>query len=158
LPPPIEAHLPPLSTGGRKSGRVVFLFASHSQTGENERPLFTFLVLEEEGVMSSTQALGSRDFSRMLAEGRAEALDGTRQGTGKALGALLMDCQRYLLLVANHNLDPNLRANVNPSDLVQNTFLEAKRDFGQFEGEREDELLAWLACILRHKIANATRD
>jgi RNA polymerase sigma-70 factor (ECF subfamily) len=94
----------------------------------------------------------------MLAEARAEARDGQRPGRGKALGDLLMDCQRYLLLVANHGLDADVRGEVNPSDLVQNTFLEAKRDFAQFHGDREDELLAWLACILRHKIANATRD
>jgi RNA polymerase sigma-70 factor (ECF subfamily) len=57
--------------------------------------------------------------------------------------------------MANQDTDPALRAKVAPSDLVQETFLEAQRDFSRFHGETEEELLAWLRCILRNNLANA---
>jgi RNA polymerase sigma-70 factor (ECF subfamily) len=46
-----------------------------------------------------------------------------------------------------------LQGRVNPSDLVQETFLEAYRDFGHFRGRTEAEWLAWLRRILVHNLA-----
>jgi RNA polymerase sigma-70 factor (ECF subfamily) len=40
---------------------------------------------------------------------------------------------------------------------VQDTFLEAVRDFPRFEGTTEQELLSWLRCILRNNVANVHR-
>jgi RNA polymerase sigma-70 factor, ECF subfamily len=40
---------------------------------------------------------------------------------------------------------------------VQETFLEAQRDFRQFQGGRAEEWLAWLCQILLHNLANAAR-
>jgi RNA polymerase sigma-70 factor (ECF subfamily) len=57
-------------------------------------------------------------------------------------------CRPYLLLVANEQVAPDLQAKVGGSDLVQQTFLEAQRDFGQFRGNSEADLLAWLRQIL----------
>jgi RNA polymerase sigma-70 factor (ECF subfamily) len=68
-----------------------------------------------------------------------------------------MGCWQYLLLVANRELDADLRGKVNPSDVVQDTFLEAQRDFTKFQGHREDELLAWLGRILTNNLANVSR-
>jgi RNA polymerase sigma-70 factor (ECF subfamily) len=68
-----------------------------------------------------------------------------------------MQCRNYLLLVANQNLDHDLRAKVSPSDVVQETFLEAQRDFAQFHGNREEELLAWLRRIFTNNLANTAR-
>jgi RNA polymerase sigma-70 factor (ECF subfamily) len=48
-----------------------------------------------------------------------------RQGSREALGRLLEGCRHYLLLMANQDTGPDLRAKVAPSDLVQETFLEA---------------------------------
>jgi RNA polymerase sigma-70 factor (ECF subfamily) len=98
--------------------------------------------------MSSHPVPAAAEFPRMLAEARG--------GGNNALGGLLMQCRNYLLLVANEKLE-DLRARVNPSDLVQETFLEAQRDFAQFKGQREEELLAWLGRILANNIANARR-
>jgi RNA polymerase sigma-70 factor (ECF subfamily) len=61
--------------------------------------------------------------------------------------------RNYLHLVARTQIDLHLRAQVNPSDLVQEAFLEAYRDFGQFRGQTEAELLAWLRRILVHNLA-----
>jgi RNA polymerase sigma-70 factor, ECF subfamily len=66
-------------------------------------------------------------------------------------------CRQYLLAVANEELEADLQAKVGASDLVQDTLLEAHRDFGQFRGRSEAEVLAWLRQILLHNVANASR-
>jgi RNA polymerase sigma-70 factor (ECF subfamily) len=78
-------------------------------------------------------------------------------GSAEALGRLLELCRPYLTLVADQHLSPNLRAKVNPSDLVQDTCLEAHRDFARFTGTTEDDLLAWLRRILLNNLANVRR-
>lgn len=78
-------------------------------------------------------------------------------GSSVAFGRLLEGCRKYLLLVANASLDSDLRPKGGASDLVQDTFIEAQRDFVRFEGTSEKELLAWLKGILVHRIANHTR-
>src|SRR5207244_6997370 len=54
-------------------------------------------------------------------------------------------------------IDRRLQGKVAPSDLVQETFLEAHRDFGQFRGGTEKELMAWLRQILVTNFANLVR-
>jgi RNA polymerase sigma-70 factor (ECF subfamily) len=80
-----------------------------------------------------------------------------RNGSREALGQLLEACRQYLLLVANQELPANLRAKVGASDLVQDTCAEAQRDFGQFQGLSEPDLVAWLRRILRNNVANVSR-
>lgn len=80
-----------------------------------------------------------------------------REESAQALGQALEECRQYLLLVANQNLDPELRGKVGASDVVQDTFLEAQRDFGRFAGGSEEELLAWLRRILLNNMANVVR-
>src|SRR5262245_35621598 len=87
----------------------------------------------------------------------ASLLSAARSGSREALGELLEGCRGYLLMVARDKLDADLRAKEGPSDLVQETFLEAKRDFGQFQGASEAELLAWLRRVLLNNVANFTR-
>src|SRR5215831_5082709 len=84
-------------------------------------------------------------------------LDAARAGSREALGRLLESCRGYLLIVANGELDADLQAKEGASDRVQGTFLEAQRDFGQFQGTNEAELLAWLRRLLLNNIANFTR-
>jgi RNA polymerase sigma-70 factor (ECF subfamily) len=76
----------------------------------------------------------------------------SRQGKGEGLGALLELYRNYLGLVARTQIDVHLRAQVNPSDVVQETFLEAYRDFHQFQGTTEREFLAWVRRILLHNL------
>jgi RNA polymerase sigma-70 factor (ECF subfamily) len=80
-----------------------------------------------------------------------------RGGSPEALGRALNACRRYLLLVAEKELDPGLKPKGSASDLVQETFLEAQRDFGRFHGTTEAELLAWLRRLLLNNLANFTR-
>jgi RNA polymerase sigma-70 factor (ECF subfamily) len=78
-------------------------------------------------------------------------------GDGEALGRLLGLFRAYLILVARSVVGLDLRTRVDPSDLVQETLLEAHRDFAQFEGRAETELLAWLRKILVRNLADQAR-
>jgi RNA polymerase sigma-70 factor (ECF subfamily) len=77
-----------------------------------------------------------------------------RAGDREALGKLLDRFRSYLRLLARHQLKQRLREKLDASDLIQETFLEAQRDFGQFRGVSEAELAAWLRQILAHNLAN----
>ena len=63
----------------------------------------------------------------------------------------------YLLMVAERELDPMLRAKGGASDIVQQTFMEAQRDFRQFHGTSGPELRAWLRRLLLNNLANFRR-
>lgn len=76
-----------------------------------------------------------------------------RQASGEHLGTLLELYRNYLHLLARTQIDLHMQGRVDPSDLVQETLLEAYRDFGQFRGGTEAELLAWLRRILVHNLA-----
>ncbi len=83
----------------------------------------------------------------------AELIERARQGEGGVLGTLLETYRNYLTLLARTQLGRGLQARASPSDVVQETFLEAHRDFGKFRGESQGELLAWMRTILLHNIA-----
>jgi RNA polymerase sigma-70 factor (ECF subfamily) len=87
----------------------------------------------------------------------ADLVQAARAGSHEALGRLLEDYRDYLLTIAHAELDSDLRAKAGPSDLVQETFLEAQRDFAQFQGETPEEVLRWLREILRNTLADFVR-
>jgi RNA polymerase sigma-70 factor (ECF subfamily) len=87
----------------------------------------------------------------------AEWLRAAHTGAGEELGRALDAYRNYLLGVAAQMLDPALRAKAGASDLVQETFLEAQRDFAQFQGATEAELRAWLRRLLLNNLANFRR-
>jgi RNA polymerase sigma-70 factor, ECF subfamily len=80
-----------------------------------------------------------------------------RAGSSEALGRLFDGCRRYLLQVAGADLDPRLQAKGGASDIVQETFLEAQRDFSAFTGDSEQELLAWLRHHLQYRLGKFGR-
>ncbi len=79
-------------------------------------------------------------------------LSAARGGEREALGVLLEVYRNYLRLLARAQIDLHLQAKMNPSDIVQETFLEAFRDFGQFCGQTEAEFVAWLRQILANNL------
>jgi RNA polymerase sigma-70 factor (ECF subfamily) len=84
-------------------------------------------------------------------------LPAARAGSPEALGQALEACRNYLLLIADQELDQDVRAKGGASDLVQETFLEAQRDFAAFHGDSPAELRAWLRRLLLNNLANFTR-
>jgi len=77
-----------------------------------------------------------------------------KAGDEEALGRLMDLFRGYLLTVAAGELSNQARAKVGPSDVVQDTFLEAYRVFVNFQGEGVEEFRAWLRAILRHKVTD----
>ncbi len=75
-----------------------------------------------------------------------------KTGSLDDLGRLLQLYRNYLKLLASTQMDQKLQARFSPSDVVQETFFEAHRDFRQFRGQTEPELLAWLRQILVHNL------
>jgi RNA polymerase sigma-70 factor (ECF subfamily) len=62
----------------------------------------------------------------------------------------------YLRVVAGVRLDDRLRARCSPSDVVQDTLLDAYRDFPRFRGRTKAEFLGWLRQILANNILRMT--
>jgi RNA polymerase sigma-70 factor, ECF subfamily len=77
-----------------------------------------------------------------------------RAGDKPALGQLLELYRNYLRLMARSLIRPPLHVQLDASDLVQETFLKAHREFAQFAGSGERELAAWLRQILVRTLAN----
>jgi RNA polymerase sigma-70 factor (ECF subfamily) len=77
-----------------------------------------------------------------------------RAGDDSALGQLLQGFRNYLTMLARLQIGRRLQGKVDADDLVQETFLEAHRDFGQFRGTTESQLTAWLRQILASNLAN----
>jgi RNA polymerase sigma-70 factor (ECF subfamily) len=87
----------------------------------------------------------------------AELLRAARAGDQAAFGTLLRLYERYLALLARLRIGRELQGKADPADVVQETFLEAHRNFGAFRGETEPELLAWLRQILATRLADLVR-
>jgi RNA polymerase sigma-70 factor (ECF subfamily) len=87
----------------------------------------------------------------------ADWLFAARAGSVEALGQAFEACRGYLLLIAQRELDADLRAKGGASDLVQETFVEVQRDFKNFQGDSEAELLAWLRRLLLNNVGNFAR-
>jgi RNA polymerase sigma-70 factor (ECF subfamily) len=84
-------------------------------------------------------------------------ITGARQGDAECRDRLFSLCRSYLGFVARSQVETWLRRKVDASDLVQETMLEAYRDFERFDGQTEKEWLAWLKKILSHNAADFVR-
>lgn len=80
-----------------------------------------------------------------------------RSGNADDRDQLFADCRDYLRFVARAQLESSLAAKVDASDVVQETLLEAYRDFARFQGHTQAEWLAWLRRILAHNVADVIR-
>jgi RNA polymerase sigma-70 factor (ECF subfamily) len=80
-----------------------------------------------------------------------------RAGDDSALGQLLELYRNYLRLMARSLMDQGMQVRLDPSDLVQETFLKAHRQFAQFLGGTKPELVAWLRQILVRNLADQAR-
>lgn len=85
----------------------------------------------------------------MIAEAKA--------GNVAVLGSLLDLYSNYLHLLARMAIGRRLQGKLDPVDLVQETFLEAHKNFGRFQGSDEPQLVGWMRQILAAKVANLVR-
>jgi RNA polymerase sigma-70 factor, ECF subfamily len=90
-------------------------------------------------------------------EGIEGWLSEARAGSREALGRALDACRGQLLWLASRLVRPELRRKSGASDLVQESLLEAQRDFARFHGASEPELRAWLQRILLNNLKNLSR-
>ncbi|CAK8997165.1 Probable serine/threonine-protein kinase SCO3848, partial [Durusdinium trenchii] len=87
----------------------------------------------------------------------ANSLTDARAGNETALGLIFEHYRAYLTLVASEELPAEVRPKVAASDVVQQTFLEARRHFSQFQGDREAQLRGWLRRMLLNNVVDVTR-
>ena len=73
------------------------------------------------------------------------------------MGTLTGLYRNYLRLVARSLTGVALRVKLEPSDLIQETFLKAHREFAGFAGRSEHELVAWLRRILARTLADQVK-
>lgn len=77
-----------------------------------------------------------------------------RRGSSEARWLVIQLFRNTMLSIANEKVDPALNAREAPSDIVQETILEAQRDLDHFQGKTEPEMKSWLMTILIHNIKN----
>ncbi len=91
---------------------------------------------------------GSESRLRATNSSPQQLLEAARRGANDGLGALLQCYRNYLTLLARTQMGRQLQARVSPSDVVQETMLEALQDFERFRGSTEREFVVWLRQIL----------
>lgn len=79
--------------------------------------------------------------------------DGRLQSFGEELEA----CRGYLTLVAERAIPAALRPKLGASDLVQETFVDARRRLGDLRARDRDELRGWLYRVMMLNLAEQKR-
>jgi len=86
-----------------------------------------------------------------------ELLADARGGRTESLGRVLELNRTDLALLARAQIHLGLQGRVDASDLVQETFLDACRDFHHFRGTSHGEWVAWLRKILFCNLARVVQ-
>jgi RNA polymerase sigma-70 factor (ECF subfamily) len=105
-------------------------------------------------VPTNTNEASSRDASFAIWEARISA---AHDGQREALGEMFERLRVYLHGRAREQLDGQLQVKISPSDIVQETLLEAHCGFASFRGGSRAEMLLWLQGILNHRVQTAYR-
>jgi RNA polymerase sigma-70 factor (subfamily 1) len=93
----------------------------------------------------------------LTASGITHALDAARALKPDAIGLLFESVRGRLLDLADRHLPESLRHKVAPSDIVQQTALDAQQHFQNFQGTTAEECFAWLRTTLRNNVIDAVR-
>jgi RNA polymerase sigma-70 factor, ECF subfamily len=101
--------------------------------------------------MSVLEVLSANDSETMSSV--PSLISDARRGDKSSIGLLLEQYHNYLLVLASTQLENRLQPRVSPSDVVQETMLRAHKNFAQFRGHSEGELIAWLRQILVNNLA-----
>lgn len=92
-----------------------------------------------------------------LSRSMAQLLGAIRDGDDGARAKVLERFGPWLRLMARLQIETSFQGKFDPSDIAQQTLLEACRDLPKFRGQSEPELLAWLRQILAHVLAHEVR-
>jgi len=87
----------------------------------------------------------------------AGLLNDAKSGSVKAQGELFDRYRKLLKTLVRLQLKSPLSLRIDAADLVQETFLRAFENFGQFRGKSEGELVCWIQAILASRLAVAMR-
>jgi RNA polymerase sigma-70 factor (ECF subfamily) len=87
----------------------------------------------------------------------AGLLTEARNGSKRALGALLAQLRPWVRGQAQSQLGQRLVARLDGSDIVQDVHLRALEHFDQFQGDSVPQLRAWVQTILRNIITDCRR-
>ncbi len=86
-----------------------------------------------------------------------ELIAQAKTGSNSTLGRALDVCRSRLLLVARSVVTHRLRPQVGASDVVPDTFVNATKAFGVFQGQKTSEFPNWLHRILFNRMAEIAR-
>ena len=86
-----------------------------------------------------------------------QRLELARAGDRASLGELLSEFWQPLWAHAKQTLDQSVQPKQAASDLVQETFVEAQKAMGEFNGATRREFYGWLRTILNNNIRDAWR-
>jgi RNA polymerase sigma-70 factor (ECF subfamily) len=75
----------------------------------------------------------------------------------RVTAAALERYRSWLALLARLHVEPRFRSKFDASDIVQQTLLEAVRDWPKFRGGADPEIAAWLRRIMAHVLQHEMR-
>lgn len=85
-------------------------------------------------------------------------IERVRDGDRAAQSELVQQIQSYVTIMADHSLDPSIRAQVGPSDIVQQTMIKMIDGIGEFNGNSKPEFFGWLNTIVQNEALKSLRD
>jgi RNA polymerase sigma-70 factor (ECF subfamily) len=88
----------------------------------------------------------------------AQLIRDAKTGSRDAIGELLLLYREHLVDQARRNIPGNLTARQGGSDLAQDALVIAFKQFHTFQGDTQEELLAWVRKILDNILQNFIRD
>ena len=80
-----------------------------------------------------------------------------RAGNTNAFAQLFERYSNLVRMTLRSQISPELRAKVDASDLLQETFLTASRSMAEFEGNEPETFVRWLQVIAARRVADAYR-
>lgn len=86
-----------------------------------------------------------------------DLINQAKRGDQHATADLLETYRNYLSVLAQIQFGRTLQRKFDASDLVQETCIAACRDFAQFRGQSEQELIGWLRTIMANTGSNMIR-
>ncbi|MEN1679856.1 MAG: sigma-70 family RNA polymerase sigma factor [Planctomycetota bacterium] len=99
--------------------------------------------------MQTTLALADSPWSDLINQARV--------GDAASLGQIVREVHSYLLAIAEAQVGSGLRGKFGPSDIVQQSLMEASQTMDSFRGTTEAELRSWLKRIVLHNLTDAAR-